>query len=81
MKNDQKSQNYQENQSQSTSTSSSQENITLSVPNPKIYISKAKNRLKSTKFFQKNVKITGNFRIFTSIFHNKCHYSSFKRKN
>lgn len=56
MKNDQKSQNYQENQSQSTSTSSSQENITLSVPNPKIYVSKAQNRLKSTKFFQKTLK-------------------------
>ena len=56
MKNDQKSQNNQENQSQSTSTSSSQENIILSVPNPKIYISKAQNRLKSTKFFQKTLK-------------------------
>lgn len=56
MKNDQNSQNTQENQPQSTSTSSIQENITLSVPNPKIYISKAQNRLKSTKFFQKTLK-------------------------
>lgn len=56
MKNDQNSQNTQENQSQSTFTTSSQENITLSVPNLKIYISKAQNHLKSTKFFQKTLK-------------------------
>ena len=56
MKNDQNSQNTQKNQSQSTFTTFSKENITLSVPNPKIYISKAQNRLKSTKFFQKTLK-------------------------
>ena len=46
----------EENQQQSTSTSSSQENITISVPNPQIYLSKAQNHLKSTKFFQKTLK-------------------------
>ena len=56
MKNNQDSVQNQENtQPQSTSTSS-QENITISVPNPKIYVSKAQNRLKSTKFFQKTLK-------------------------
>lgn len=56
MKNNQNSNQNQENQQQSTSTSSSQENITFSVPNPKIYVSKAQNRLKNTKFFQKTLK-------------------------
>lgn len=56
MKNNQDSVQNQENQSQSTSLLSSQENITISVPNPKIYVSKAQNRLKSTKFFQKTLK-------------------------
>lgn len=46
----------EENQQQSTSTSSSQENITISVPNPQIYLSKVQNHLKSTKFFQKTLK-------------------------
>ena len=56
MKNDQNSAQNQENQSKSTSQSSSQENITISVPNPKIYVSKVQYRLKSTKFFQKTLK-------------------------
>lgn len=56
MKNNQDSFQNQENiQSQSISTSS-QENITISVPNPKIYVTKAQNRIKSTKFFQKTLK-------------------------
>lgn len=56
MKNDKDSVQNQENQSQPIKSTSSQENITLSVPNPKIYISKAQNSLKSTKFFQKTLK-------------------------
>lgn len=56
MKKDQNSAQNQENQSKSTNQSSSQKNITISVPNPKIYVSKAQNHLKSTKFFQKNLK-------------------------
>ena len=56
MKNNQNSTQNQEDQPQSTNQSSSQENITISVPNPKIYVSKAQNRLKSTKFFQKTLK-------------------------
>lgn len=56
MKNNQNSTQNQEDQSQSTNQPSSQENITISVPNPKIYVSKAQNRLKSTKFFQKTLK-------------------------
>lgn len=67
MKNDQNSQNTQENQSQSTFTTSSQENITLSVPNLKIYISKAQNHLKSTKFFQKTLKTQAIF-VFLLVF-------------
>ena len=63
MKNDQKlqdltsktSENTENNQDTSSSTSS-QEKLTLSVPNPQIYISKAKNNLKTTKFFQKTLK-------------------------
>lgn len=81
MKNNQNSSQNQENQSQSTNQSTSQENITFSVPNPQIYLSKAQNRIKSTKFFQKNLKITSNFCIFTSIFYNKCSNGCIKRKN
>ena len=56
MKNNQDSTQNQENtQPQSTSTYS-QENITISVPNPQIYLSKAQKRLKSIKFFQKTLK-------------------------
>lgn len=56
MKNNQDSiQNQENTQPQSTSTSS-QENITISVPNPQIYLSKAQKCLKSTKFFQKTLK-------------------------
>ena len=56
VQNDQNLSQNQENQSKSSSQSSSQENITISVPNPKIYLSKAQNRIKSTKFFQKTLK-------------------------
>lgn len=56
MKNNQNSFQNQENQVQSTNQSSPQENITISVPNPKIYVSKAQNSLKKTKFFQKTLK-------------------------
>lgn len=56
MKNDKDLAQNQENQQKSTSQSSSQENITISVPNPKIYVSKVQDRLKSTKFFQKTLK-------------------------
>ena len=56
MKNNQNSAQNQENQPQPSDQPSSQENITISVPNPKIYVSKAQNRLKSTKFFQKTLK-------------------------
>lgn len=63
MKNDQKlqdltsktSENTENNQNTSSLTSS-QEKFTLSVPNPQIYISKVKNKLKTTKFFQKTLK-------------------------
>lgn len=72
--NDQNSQNQQENiqiQAQnakstqkSTTSIPSPSKITLSVPNPKIYLSKAlsntKNYLKTTNFFQKTLK----FKIF-----------------
>ena len=56
VKNDKNLSQNQENQYQSTNQSSSQENITFSVPNPQIYLSKAQNRIKSTKFFQKTLK-------------------------
>lgn len=63
MKNDQKIQDFTsktsentENHQNSSSPTSSQEKLTLSVPNPQIYISKAKNKLKTTKFFQKTLK-------------------------
>lgn len=56
VKKDQNSAQNQENQPQSSSQSTSQENITFSVPNPQIYLSKAQNRIKSTKFFQKTLK-------------------------
>ena len=56
MKNNQNSFQNQENQVLSTNQSSPQENITISVPNPKIYVSKAQNSLKKTKFFQKTLK-------------------------
>lgn len=74
MKNDQNSQNQQENtQNQAQNAKSAQKSttstppgskITLSVPNPKIYLSKAlsntKNHYKTTNFFQKTLK----FKIF-----------------
>lgn len=56
MKTVQNSVQNQENQPEITNQSSVQENITISVPNPQIYISKAQNRLKKTKFFQKTLK-------------------------
>ena len=74
MKNDQNSQNQQENtQIQAQNAKSTQKSttstppdskITLSVPNPRIYLSKAlsntKNYYKTTNFFQKTLK----FKIF-----------------
>ena len=63
MKNDQKLQDFisktsenTENHQNSSYSTSSQEKLTLSVPNPQIYISKAKNKLKTTKFFQKTLR-------------------------
>lgn len=54
----------QENQSQNaqegTKSTSSQNKITFSLPNPQIYLSKVKNKLKTTNFFQKTLK----FKIF-----------------
>lgn len=74
MKNDQNSQYQQENTPNHTQNTESNQNsskptppdskITLSVPNPKIYLSKAlsdtKNHYKTTNFFQKTLK----FKIF-----------------
>ena len=74
VQNDQNSQNQQENiQDQTQNTESTQKSttstppdskITLSVPNPRIYLSKAlsdtKNHYKTTNFFQKTLK----FKIF-----------------
>ena len=63
MKNDQKLQDFTsktsentENHQNTSSSTSSQEKLILSMPNPQIYISKAKNKLKTTKFFQKTLK-------------------------
>ncbi len=63
MKNDQKLQDFTsktskntKNHQNSSSSTSSQEKLTLSVPNPQIYISKSKNKLKTTKFFQKTLR-------------------------
>ena len=63
MKNDQKLQYFTsktskntKNHQNSSSSTASQEKLTLSVPNPQIYISKAKNKLKTTKFFQKTLR-------------------------
>lgn len=65
--NDQNSQNQQENTKstqKSTTSTPPDSKITLSVPNPKIYLSKAlsntKNHYKTTNFFQKTLK----FKIF-----------------
>lgn len=67
MKNDQKSPQQSQNDAQITeniqnqvSSSSPDSKITFSLPNPKIYLSKAKNHLKTTNFFQKTLK----FKIF-----------------
>lgn len=60
MKNDQRLQDYTsktsentENHQNSSSSTSSQEKLILSVPNPQIYISKAKNKLKLRNSFKK----------------------------
>ena len=68
MKNDKDLAQNQENQQQSTSQSSPQENITISVPNPQIYLSKAQNCLKKTKFFQKTLKSQVIFVFFLIFF-------------
>lgn len=67
MKNDQNSPQDNQNDAQITeniqnqvSSSSPDQKITFSLPNPKIYLSKAKNHLKTTNFFQKTLK----FKIF-----------------
>lgn len=63
MKNDQNSPQDNQNDAQITeniqnqvSSSSPDQKITFSFPNPKIYLSKAKNHLKTTNFFQKTLK-------------------------
>ena len=67
MKNDQNSPQQDQNDVQITeniqnqvSSSSPDQKITFSLPNPKIYLSKTKNHLKTTNFFQKTLK----FKIF-----------------
>lgn len=67
MKNDQNLPQDNQNDAQITeniqnqvSSSSPDQKITFSLPNPKIYLSKAKNHLKTTNFFQKTLK----FKIF-----------------
>lgn len=67
MKNDQNSPQDNQNDAQITEniqnqvfSSSPDQKITFSLPNPKIYLSKAKNHLKTTNFFQKTLK----FKIF-----------------
>ena len=67
MKSDQNSPQQDKNSTQNTNSTqnqdlvySSDQKITFSLPNPKIYLSKAKNHLKTTNFFQKTLK----FKIF-----------------
>lgn len=60
MKNDQNSPQDDKNDAQITNSNQSDSKITFSLPNPKIYLSKAKNHLKTTNFFQKTLK----FKIF-----------------
>lgn len=67
MKNDQNSPQQNQNSTQNLNStqnpdhvSSPDQKITFSLPNPKIYFSKAKNHLKTTNFFQKTLK----FKIF-----------------
>lgn len=56
--NDQNNQTTPQNQSSSPNTSSSPTKITLSLPNPKIYLSKAKNHIKNTTFIRKFLQKT-----------------------
>ena len=60
MKTDKNQENQSQNTQESTNSTPSQNKITLSVPNPQIYLSKVKNKLKTTNFFQKTLK----FKIF-----------------
>lgn len=60
MKTDQNQENQSQNTQESTNSTPSQNKITLSVPNPQIYLSRVKNKLKTTNFFQKTLK----FKIF-----------------
>lgn len=67
MKNDQNSPQQDQNSTQNLNStqnpdhvSSPDQKITFSLPNPKIHLSKAKNHLKTTNFFQKTLK----FKIF-----------------
>ena len=61
--NDQNNQTTPQNQSSSPDTSSSPSKITLSLPNPQIYLSKAKNHLKNTTFIRKFLQKTLKSRI------------------
>lgn len=61
--NDQNNPNTSQNQSSSPDTSSSPSKITLSLPNPQIYLSKAKNHLKNTTFIRKFLQKTLKSRI------------------
>ena len=93
--NDQNSQNQQGNtQNQTQNTKSTQKSttstppdskITLSIPNPKIYLSKAlsdtKNHYKTTNFFQKTLKIQDIFCISTSSYCNKRSNNRKKRRS
>ena len=56
--NDQNNQTTPQNQSSSPDTSSSPSKITLSLPNPQIYLSKAKNHIKNTTFIRKFLQKT-----------------------
>lgn len=61
--NDQNDPNTPKNNSSSSDTSSSPSKITLSLPNPKIYLSKAKHSLKNTTFIRKFLQKTLKSRI------------------
>lgn len=58
MKNTQEEVNNQQVIDQNVSKEKHQENITISVPNPQIYISKAQNHIKNTKLIQKFLQKT-----------------------
>lgn len=61
--NNQNNPNTSQNQSSSPDTSSSPTKITLYLPNPQIYLSKAKNHLKNTTFIRKFLQKTLKSRI------------------